>query len=76
MVNLILIQLKKKHLYVIPPEIEGRFWPTLNMFRERYKKMLSKHHLLQKKERKKERVDKHCGQSDILYSMCEVIVPR
>lgn len=46
--------------------------------------MLSKHHLLQnkekekKKERKKE-VDKHCGQSDILlnwYSMCEVIVTR
>lgn len=27
--------IKKKHLYVIPPEIEGRFWPTLNMFRGR-----------------------------------------
>lgn len=38
--------------------------------------MLSKHHLLQNKEKEKKKgVDKHCGQSDILlnwYAMCEV----
>lgn len=28
----------KKHLYVIPPEIEGRFWPTLNILEDDKKK--------------------------------------